>query len=455
MSETKKAGARDAALRILQQVDTRGTYANELLDQILEREEPAQEDRRLITELVYGTLRMQGTLDWVLDRLGRRPVETTPSFLRNILRLGAYQILFLEKIPVSAAVNEAVKLGRKYGHPGWMSYINGVLRALVRKKEEIPWPDPQKDPAHYLSVRYSHPQWIVERWLKRWGLAETEALCAANNQAPELTIRANRLKTEPEELKTLLEDEGIQVRQGRYAPEGLVLTDTAPLRSLASFRKGLFSVQDESSMLIAPLLDLQPGHIVLETCSAPGGKTTHMAEILRNTGKIYAVDIHAGKLQLLIRACERLGISNVVPLLQDASQPYKDISYQSVDRILVDAPCSGLGVLRRRADARWRKTLDQIHLLGELQQRILMNASALLKPGGVMVYSTCSTEPEENKKQIEYFLNKRPEFNLDSLIPWLPEALHYEPDVEKGQLQLLPHRHGTDGFFAARLVRRS
>jgi 16S rRNA (cytosine967-C5)-methyltransferase len=455
VTEQLRPQARQTALQILQQIDTRGTYANELVDKVLEKESLPPEERRLVTELVYGTLRMQKTLDYVLDQLGNRTVDSMPSFLRCILRLGAYQILFLERIPVSAAVNEAVKLGRRFGHLGWTTYINGVLRSLARKREHLKWPDRQQDPAEYIAVRHSHPRWIVERWLQRWGFEETEALCIANNQAPPVSIRANRLRTERDLLQQRLELEGVGSQPGRYGAESLVLSSPAPIRSLEIFRNGWFTVQDESSMLIAPLLDPMAGQTVVDTCSAPGGKTTHIAEIMNNIGRIYAVDIHAGKLELLMRSCERLGITSVIPLVQDASLPFKEIPFQSVDRVLVDAPCSGLGVLRRRADARWRKTADQIRVLSELQQRILMNAAALVKPGGILVYSTCSTEPEENDKQIQAFLSKRPEFKLDSLIPWLPELLQAEPTAEAGYLQMLPHRHGTDGFFAARLIRQS
>ncbi len=325
----------------------------------------------------------------------------------------------------------------------------------MRKQDRLVWPDAADSPAEYLAVRHSHPLWIVERWLNRWGFAETEALCIANNQAPPVTIRANRLRTDRDQLGQLLSREGIQSEPGVFGRESLILKSPAPLRSLAAYRDGLFTVQDEASMLIAPLLDPQPGETVVDTCSAPGGKTSHIAEIMQNSGKIYAVDIHAGKLDLLIRTCVRLGITNVVPLVQDASLPFKEIPFHSVNRVLVDAPCFGLGVLRRRADARWRKSPEQIRLLSELQQRILMNAAALVKPGGVLIYSTCSTEPEENERQIQSFLSKRPEFAPDSLVRHLPDGLQQEPAVDQGYLQLLPHRHGTDGFFAARLVRKS
>jgi 16S rRNA (cytosine967-C5)-methyltransferase len=330
-----------------------------------------------------------------------------------------------------------------------------VLRTLVRQREDLSWPDAQEDPVKYIAARHSHPEWIVERWLQRWGFEETEALCKANNLAPAVTIRTNRLRVNRESLEFRLRQEGIESQPGRYGLDSLLLTNPPAIRSLESFQKGLFTVQDESSMLIAPILDPRGGQIIVDTCSAPGGKTTHIAEIMQNSGRIYAVDIHAGKLDMLIRSCERLGITNVIPLVQDASIPFAEIPLHSADRVLVDAPCSGLGVLRRRADARWRKSPEQIRLLSELQQRILVNAASLVKPGGVLVYSTCSTEPEENSRQVEAFVRKRPEFKLDSLIPFLPAGLHNEPDAEAGMLQMLPHRHGTDGFFAARLIRQS
>ncbi len=454
MTEQTRKGARETALIILHQVDTQNSYANELLDQIMQKENPEPRERRLITELVYGTLRMQGALDWILNQVSRHPVDSMPSYLRCILRLGAYQLMYLVKIPHSAAVNESVNLGRKFGHKGWVTLINGILRALIRKKNKIQWPDPEEDPALSISTIYSHPLWIVQRWVDRWGVEETRALCEANNQSPPVVARANRLRVTRDELARLLAAEGEETEPGDYAPESLRFIQPASIRSLTAFQEGLFTVQDEASMLVSHILDVRPDHVVVDTCSAPGGKTTHMAELMDNRGLIYASDIHAGKLKLLAKSCQRLGITNVRLLVQDASQPFLDIPFHSADRVLVDAPCSGMGVLRRRADARWRKTPEQITLLSELQQRILTSAAALVKPGGVLVYSTCSTEPEENEKQVQHFLDRRPEFCLSTLVPWLPASLQAEKTAESGYIQLLPHKHGTDGFFAARLVRQ-
>lgn len=447
--------ARETALRVLMDVENKGAYANLALGAALDEMEPGKADRAFTTELVYGVLRTRNTLDWALGQFLRRPLAGLTVPVRNILRLGAYQVLFMDRVPDSAAVNEAVKLARRYGHAGTVKFVNGVLRNLVRGRENIVYPDPDKEPVEYIALRHSHPLWVVRRWLDQFGFAATEALCRVNNHPAPNTVRVNTLKTDTDTVLNKLLDLGVTATRGKYAEHCLYVEGFISLGRLAPFREGLLQAQDESSILVGQALSPAPGTRVIDVAAAPGGKSTHLAQMMQNRGEIVALDVHEHKIKLIQENCRRLGVEIVRPLLADARRLPAEFGAWA-DYVLVDAPCTGVGVLRRRPDARWRKEEAQVDELSRLQAQILDAAAGALKTGGILVYSTCTITREENQDQVRAFLSRHREFEPEPLTGLLPAALDHDDTMERGQLQILPHVHdGLDGFFMARMRKTS
>lgn len=445
--------ARERAVRILSRVDEKEAYANLLLQRELREVEDGR-DRQLITLLVNGTLKNRLTLDYALRRHLRTPLSALPHEVRWILRISAFQLLFLSKIPAPAAVNEGVEMTKRRQRK-YSGLVNGVLHKVLEEGWNIRWPNPEKEAARYLSVRYSHPEWMVKRWFKRYGFEETERLCQTNNEPAPLWIRTNTLLTTREELMDRLQQEGLEVSLGERVPESLNVENSGALDKLSSFQEGLFTVQDESSQLVAHVLNPQPGERVLDACGAPGGKTTHLAQKMKNQGEILAFDIHPHKVELIAQLAERLGITIIKAQAGDARE-MPGIQNGSCQKVLVDAPCSGLGVIRRRADLRWNKAEEEISELPALQLEILERAAQCVALGGELVYSTCTIEPEENFEVVKSFRKAHPEFKPINLLDVLPFSLNDERDIrqaEKGMLQILPHRHGMDGFFLAKFKR--
>ncbi len=459
MNRSKLSPARDAALQVLLSVEREGAYANLELQKLARTKKLGPQDTSLLTELVYGTLRRQGTLDWVIDQFSKVPVSRMNYIIRSIVRMGVYQLLYLDKIPPRAVCNEAVELAKSRGIRGLAGFVNGLLRTISSKKGEIAFPDPREKPALYLSLKYSHPLWLVERWLERFGMEETAALCRANNEPPAVVLRCNTLKTTPEQLRKQLTKEGLVVHPSALVQEGVIVEKAAYLPELKSFQEGLFTIQDESSMIASIVLNPTAGSMVVDACSGPGGKTTHLAQLMKNRGKILALDVHQHRLDLIESACRRLGVNIVETILLDARELAEKIG-QKADYLLVDVPCSGLGVIRRRPELRWRVQAGDLPLHRQQQLEILGQAAKCLKTGGKLVYSTCSTEPEENTGVVNSFLKKYTEFipeDLTALLPFPLADQRDQFDAKKGYLQLLPHRHGTDGFFLScfRKVRES
>ncbi|MCB8813998.1 16S rRNA (cytosine(967)-C(5))-methyltransferase RsmB [Desulfosporosinus shakirovi] len=447
-----KETARGMAVQMLTRVEVEGAYANLLLQKNIPRLTDSR-DRQFVTLLVNGTLKNRLTLDYALRRHLSKPMSSLPHEVRAILRIGAFQVLYVDKVPPAAAINESVELAKEF--PKFTGLVNVVLRKVMEKGWDIPWPDSKREPVRYLSVRYSHPEWMIQRWLKRWGIEETEALCKANNEPAQTWIRTNTLKISREGLSKRFSEEGITVELGQRVPESLKIQDFGALGQLGSFQEGLFTVQDESSQLVAHVLDPKPGQFVLDACSAPGGKSTHLAQLMQNEGEILAFDIHDHKLELIEQLARKLGITIIHPQLGDA-QDLPGIRLGSQDRVLVDVPCSGLGVLRRRADLRWQKGEQGLMELPSLQFAILERAASCVKEGGILVYSTCTTEPEENFELVKKFRSVHPEFEPVDLVDTLPYTLEDSRDIKqagKGMLQILPHRHGMDGFFLAKFRR--
>lgn len=451
-----KKNARDIALELLSDIEQNEAFSNIALNRALERYQPEKQDRGFITELFYGTLRTLNTIDWILGNYLKKPLNGLPVMIRNILRMGVYQIYYMDKVPDSAACNESAALARKYGHEGTVKLVNGVLRNVARNREKLQFPDIANDPVTGIALKYSHPEWLVKRWVEEFGVKETEAFCRANNEIPPNSIRTNTLMTNRPELKQTLANEGINSVEGRFAPETLVIDGFKSVGSIAAHKSGLFMVQDESSTLVGHALSPSAGSFVIDACSAPGGKSTHMAQLMRNTGHIVSADIHSHKMDLIKENAERLRIDIIETVVLDAVELDKQYEGKA-DFVLVDAPCSGLGVLRRRPEIRWRKTADQINELSQLQLNILGSAAKCLKPGGIIVYSTCTVTQEENINVINRFLEKHPDFELETLADKLPKELLNISGTEslsKGFVQFLPHIHGTDGFFIARLKKR-
>ena len=455
MNSNLLTDARRLAVGILVRVDTEGAYGNILLRHNAGLLADAR-DRQLLTTLVNGVLKHRLTLDYALRQHLRGPMSNFNVVVREILRLGAFQLLYLDKVPAAAAVSESVELAKREA-PRFASLVNGVLRQVERQGWNFSWPDPQREPIRYLSVRYSHPEWLVRRWWKRWGMTETEKLCRANNEPAPTWIRANTLKIAPQDLLVRLRAEGIAAECGERVTESLRIAGFGALERLEAFREGLFTVQDESSQMVARLLAPRPGQQVLDSCSAPGGKTTHLAELMQDQGRILAFDLHEHKLPLVEALAERLGI-HIIRTRQGDARELPGVAPQSQDKVLVDAPCSGLGVLRRKPDARWQKREEELDQLPSLQLAILERAAATVKSGGELVYSTCTIEPEENFEVAKAFRSRHPEFLPVDLTASLGFPLSDEGDLRqarKGMLQLFPHKHGTDGFFLAKFRREA
>lgn len=444
--------ARQTALQVLHALDTQHAYTDVVLRQTLRDGRLDRRERAFVTECVYGVVRWQGRIDWLLTHACRYPLESLTPWIRNALRLGVYQCLWMSGVPHPAAVHETVALARRFGHAGTARLVNGVLRTLLRQHTTYQLPEATTHPVAHLAVAWSHPEWLVERWLQRYGWDRTQALCAANNRIPGVTLRPNTLRTTTAALAERLRQEGRPaVMPSTVVSEALVVRGTDRLDTSPSYQAGLFQVQDEGALLVAPLCRVQPGQRVLDVCAAPGGKTTHLAQLMHDTGQIVACDVQRGRLRLLQENVVRLGLSSITAVVADAAGPCP--MRQRFERILIDAPCSGFGVLRRHPDIKWRKTTTDLATLARLQCDILHNAQQQLAPDGLLVYSVCTNEPEETHDVVAWFLAQHPEMHLvavDEDLERCPPVL--SPTV--GTLDLTPEQWGTEGVFAARFRRR-
>lgn len=443
--------ARKVALEALIKIERGICKANEALEQVYDTLSP--QDRGLLTELVYGVLRHRNRLDWVLGQFCKESVDRLSPTVKNILRLGAYQLLFLDKIPSHAAVDEAVRLTKGKDARGLSGFVNAVLRSIDRGRQAITYPDPSGDRVQHLSIFYSHPEWMIRRWLQRYGPEQTSVICQANNEIPPVTLRVNTPLTTREELWADLKNQGLEVEPCAVSPLGLKVKDGAVLHTSA-YQKGWFYIQDEAAQLVVVALDPKPGEVILDACAAPGGKTTHMAQNMANQGRIIALDIQEQRLERIRQNCQRLGVRIVETRLGDARKSatlFKDLQF---DRILIDAPCSGQGVLRRNPEGKWAKTEDLIPHYAKLQSEILEAVSPRLKEGGVLVYSTCSIEPEENERVVEAFVRQHPEYRVQDLHADFPASV-FSLITRQGFLFTLFNQYSMDHFFVAKLIKES
>jgi 16S rRNA (cytosine967-C5)-methyltransferase len=435
--------ARKTALELLYDIEYRSVFSSDAILGLIDHKALSPEDRRLAIHLVYGVVERRLLLDHYLGQLSRTRLNKLDPHILLILRMSLYQLIYLDRIPPSAAVNEAVKLAKLKGsHLG--GFVNGVLRSFIRDRGKLTLPDPVAMPDHYLSVVYSHPLWLVQDWLKRFGPAFTEQLLDANNQTPPLTVRINTLKTTVEEVCASLAKDGITAVPSETLPYALTVQSgmESLIQSWRAYKTGMIYVQDLASMLVAEIVDPKPGESVLDLCAAPGSKTTHMAQKMNNQGLITARDVSESKLVRIRNNSARLGIHIIKEEVADGML-FDPSSLEKYDRVLLDAPCSGLGIIRRKPEIRYNRTRHDIGALAGIQKEILKNAAAYVKAGGVLVYSTCSIEPEENEAVVLGFLKSNPGYHLEKT-PWS------DPD---GFVRRYPNLHGTDGFFIAKLKR--
>ena len=443
---------RHIACDILTQVSQSQAFAGELLDECLnEQNLSGTADGRLLTHLVYGVLRMQGHLDWILAKLYRGDFPKMDDGVKNVLRTGLYQIKFSDRLPAFAVVDEAVKVAKKI-NPAASGLVNAILRGYLRNTEKLPFPSLEKNLAEHLAAFYSHPLWLVKIWLTILGKDETLALCKANNEMPPLTIRTNTIKISNVDLQSELANIGFSVHPTRNSPDGLILTDsTKPVQKTGLFRDGLLRIQDEAAQLISHLINPQAGDCVLDACAGSGGKTTHLAALLQNKGELLAIDRSAEKLAELNKDAARMGISIIQTKSLDLVNELPDDLKEHFDLVLVDAPCSGTGTLRRNPEIKWRTKAEDLPIFAKTQKLILANAAQAVKKGGNLLYCTCSLQPQENEEVIEYFLSHHADFSLSAP----PSTLNEKLFDTRGFFHTYPHRHGMDGFFGAILKRRS
>lgn len=415
---------RKAAFLTLVDVETKKSYSNLALNHQIVVTKPNHEG--FVRELVYGVLEHKLTLDYYIDLLANNGVGSLKTNELTILRMGIYQIGYMNSVPEYAAVNESVLLAKRYCR-GKDGLINGILRAYLGKRMQLKLPDRSEDEVRYLSVKYSYAPWIVELWLRHYSSDFVEQLLAAGNETPPMTVRLNWLRIMKKDLISKLEESGFEVKEGDICSNALHVKGSRLLETEA-YRMGLFTPQDESSMLVAEKLDPQHGDVVMDMCAAPGGKTMAIAERMNNTGKIIASDIYRRKLDLIDREAKRLGVTNVETRSWDATREESSM-FQKADRVLVDAPCTGLGVVRRKPEIKYKEHTDEMDLLPKKQLAILTASASYVKPGGTLVYSTCTINPNENEKVTDAFVKRNPSFKK----------------VER--TLLLPNVNGTDGFF--------
>ncbi|MDI9458325.1 MAG: 16S rRNA (cytosine(967)-C(5))-methyltransferase RsmB [Bacillota bacterium] len=435
----RSANPRYLAVVTLNKLEESEAFLKEIADSELQKGSLKRVDQGLYTELVYGTVRMRRNLDHVLSQFSSRPLAKIEPALLNILRIGVYQLFYLDKIPPSAAVNEAVKLARAFGHEGTAKFANGVLRQVLRGRDAVVYPSLEEEPVEHIGLKYSFPSWIVEQWIKWWGVEETLGLCRSMNEPPELHIRINTLKAAVEEVWTHLESKGITVRPGRYLPEILKVHPASLVVEDPWLQEGHYYIQDESSALAAHALQVGPGHTVYDLCSAPGGKATHAAQLMENQGQILAFDVSPQRLALVDQNARRLGASIIKTQVGDAAE---DLGLPPAERVLVDAPCSGLGTMRHRPDIRWRKSGQEIKELVAIQKHILSRAAQYVAPGGLLLYTTCTLTKWENEGVVQWFLTEHPQFSGHQFPPGFPGQA-----AEPWMRTLFPHQHSVDGFF--------
>jgi 16S rRNA (cytosine967-C5)-methyltransferase len=446
---SKKKNVRETVLELLETIEKNQSYSNLLLHHAIEKNNLPTKDIGLLTELTYGTLQRKMTLDFYLKGFLKKANKIEP-WVKNLLRLTLYQMVYLDKIPDRAAIFEAVEIAKKRGHKGIASMVNGVLRSIQR--EGLPSLSVIEDATERLAIETSHPHWLIKRWIKQFGYEKTKEMGEINLTAPLQTARVNTTKITREECAKRLLEEGFQLELSLIIPEAIRALK-GNLASSAAFKEGLLTIQDESSMLVAYALGAEKNEMVLDACAAPGGKSTHIAEKMNNSGQLISLDLHEHKVKLINDNARRLALHNIQTRAMDSRHASEHFPPESFDRVLLDAPCSGLGVMRRKPDMKYTKKEQDLFQLSNIQQNLLESVSNLVKEGGVLVYSTCTVDHEENENTVADFLKQHPDFEGDtSFKDRMPEAVR--PLINGFDLQILPQDFGSDGFYIACLRKK-
>ncbi len=439
---------RELAIKILNRIQNEGAYSTLAVKKALE-DKSERKDSGFIRELVYGVLENQRLIDEIVKESSSVKIRKIHPIILIILRTAIYQLLFMDTVPESAIVNEAVNLAKKYGHRGTTGFVNGLLRGVSSKKAYFKSEEYMSQECE-LGIRYSHPDYLVALWRTQYGLEFTKDLLKANNSVPPFTIRNNTLKIDSTDLITILEAEGYETEPGKYSKDCIIIKNPRSMTRLSAYTDGLLTIQDEASMLVTEVLNAQKDSLILDVCSAPGGKATHIAQWIGDKGTIIARDIYPHKLKLIEELSLRLGIKSIKSEIWDAKEPDDKLKYK-VDYCLVDAPCSGLGLIRRKPDIKWTRTSEELIELSRLQTIILKTASNYIKPGGTLVYSTCTINRQENLDVITNFLRESTDFRLVPIE--VANGVKISATQDSGYLELYPNIHGTDGFFMAKMVR--
>lgn len=439
---------REISLDILVEVMEKGCFSNEAIQNALMKYQYMnKQNRAFLTRLCEGVIERAVELDYVIDLYSRTKTEKMKPLIRNLLRMGVYQILYMDQVPDSAACNEAVKLAGKRGFHALKGFVNGVLRTISRNKENITYPDRERNPLEYLKVRYSMPEWIISMWLSEYSPDTVEKVLKSFLGKKDTSIRVNLLKTNREKLKEILLKEEVKAEEGAYLPYALKISGYNYLAALPSFQGGLFQVQDESSMLAVHCAGIKRNDFVMDVCSAPGGKAAHAAQLLAGTGQVTARDLTESKTEKIQENVTRLGLANITIEVKNALS-FTESLREKADVLLADLPCSGLGVIGRKGDIKYKTKEEDVWELARLQREILNVVKDYVKPGGILMYSTCTINRRENLDNAVWF-QENADFTLESVEDGLPTGLRGSTG-EKGYIQLLPGIHETDGFFLAR-----
>ncbi|MFD2670199.1 16S rRNA (cytosine(967)-C(5))-methyltransferase RsmB [Marinicrinis sediminis] len=450
----RNQSARGHALDILIAIEEQSAYSNLMLNQAFQKLQLEQQDKALVTELVYGTIQRQNTLDHFLTPFVKKGLHKLDRWVHLLLRMSVYQMAYMDRIPAHAVVNESVTIAKQRAHQGISGMVNGVLRSMLRTADAFTVREGQ-NAIETMSLQHAHPVWMMEQWVKQYG-EETAARIAASNQLPPAaSLRVNEMKMKRTELIDILQEQGYTVRPSLVHPSGVVVERGGNLAAHPLFQEGCFSIQDESSMVVAEAVAPEPGMTVLDCCAAPGGKSSHMAEKMKDQGQLIANDLHPHKQKLIQQQADRLGLQSIEAKVSDAAQIDQVYESGQFDRILLDAPCSGLGVIRRKPDLKWNKQAEEMAQLPALQLQLLEAAAALLKPDGRLVYSTCTIVEQENEGVVQSFLDKHPEYTWDEqMVERLPESIQtLVQEDAPGRVQILPYHFQSDGFFIASLRR--
>ncbi|MBE0068318.1 16S rRNA (cytosine(967)-C(5))-methyltransferase RsmB [Thermoanaerobacterium thermosaccharolyticum] len=444
---------RDIAFKILYDVLAKKGYLNIVLNKYLNNNEIEDVDKSFIKEIVFGTIERKYTLDRIIDHYSTKGIKKIDDKVLIILEMGLFQLMYMDKVPDYAAINESVNLAKKYIGKYASKFVNAVLRSYLRNTKQIKFSQPDENLIEYLSFKYSFPEWIVKRLLNNYDRDATESILESLNGKPEISIRLNTLKIDGKNFEKKLNDRGLKYKKGMYNNDAYYI-DLKNITNDEIYKDGLIQVQDEGAMIISKVLSPKPGDMVIDVCSAPGGKTTHLSQLMNNKGKIVAFDVYEHKIDLIKRNCRRLGVDNVDAFVFDSTKVNSEY-IDKADKVLADVPCSGIGIIRKKPDIKLKNyTKKDFDELNNIQYRILSSSSKYVKKGGYILYSTCTIGKEENINIVDKFLNANKEFKIADIRPFLPQNLVHFVD-DKGCIQLLPNLNNTDGFFICKMQRNN